>query len=48
MLLEMDIIKIQGVVTINQSSEAIFNSPDPPACVAIKIEELDFSTEFNG
>ena len=47
MLLGMDIIKIQGRVSINQSSEAIFNETDPPACVASWIEERDFSAKFN-
>ena len=47
MLLEMDIIKILGGVSINQSGEAIFNRTDLPACVVIRIEEPDFRTKFN-
>ena len=43
MLFGMDIMKILGGISIIQSSEAIFNWTDPPACIAIRIEELDFS-----
>ena len=47
MLLGMDIIKILGRVSINQSGEAIFNRTDPSAYTAIRIKEPDFSAEFN-
>ena len=47
MLLGMDVIKILGGVSIDQSGEAIFNRTDPPACIVISIEESDFNAEFN-
>ena len=36
-----------GGVHIDQSGDAIFSRREPCACAAIRIEEPDFSTEFN-
>ena len=47
MLIGMDIIKIFDRVCINHSGDAIFSRTEPCACVAIRIVEPDFSTEFN-
>ena len=47
MLLGMDIIRMLGGVRIDQSGDAIFSRTEPHACAAIRIEEPDFSAEFN-
>lgn len=47
MLIWMDSIKILGGVSINQSGEAIFSRTDPCVCIAMRIEEPDFSAEFD-
>ena len=47
MLIGMDIIKTLGGVRINQAGDAIFSRTEPRACAAIRIEEPDFSAEFD-
>ena len=47
MLIGMDIIRMLGGVRINQSGDAIFSRTELCACAVIRIEELDFSTEFD-
>ena len=47
MLLGKDIIRMLGGVHTDQSSNVIFSWTGPHACAAIRIEELDFSAEFN-
>ena len=47
MLLGMDIIRMLGGVRIAQSGNVIFSRTGPHACAAIRIEEADFSAEFN-
>ena len=47
MLIGMDIIKMLGGVSISQSSDAIFSRTELCACIVIRIEEPDFSAEFN-
>ena len=42
----MDIIRVLGGVRIDQSSDAIFSRTEPCAWAAIRIEEPDFSAEF--
>ena len=47
MLLGMDIIRMLSGVRIDQSGNVIFSRTGSHACAAIRIEELDFSAEFN-
>ena len=47
MLIGMDIIRMLGGVHIDQSGDDIFSRTEPHACTAIRIEEPDFSAEFN-
>ena len=47
MLIGMDIIRMLGGVHIDQSGDAIFSRTEPHACATIRIEEPDFSAEFN-
>ena len=47
MLLGMDIIRMLGGVRIDQPDNVIFSRTGPHVCVAIRIEESDFSAEFN-
>ena len=47
MQFSMDIIRMLGGVRIDQSSNVIFSRTGPHACAAIRIEEPDFSAEFN-
>ena len=47
MLLGMDIIRMLGGVRIDQSGNVIFSRTGPHAWGAIRIEEPDFSAEFN-
>ena len=47
MLLGMDIIRMLGGVRIDQSGNVIFSRTGPHICAAIRIEEPDFSAEFN-
>ena len=47
MLLGMDIIRLLGGVRIDQSGNVIFSRTGPHACAAIRMEEPDFSAEFN-
>ena len=47
MLLGMDIIRMLGGVRIDQSGNVFFSRTGSHACAMIRIEELDFSTEFN-
>ena len=47
MLISMNIIKMLGKVCINQSSDAIFSRTELCVSAAIRIEEPDFSAEFN-
>ena len=47
MLLGMDIIRMLGGVRIDQYGNVIFSRTGPHAYAAIRIEEPDFSAEFN-
>ena len=47
MLIGMDIINMLGGVRINQSGDAIFSKMEACACTVIRIEEPDFSAEFD-
>ena len=47
MLLGMDIIRMLGGVRIDQSGNVIFSRTGSHACAAVRIEEPDFSAEFN-
>ena len=47
MLIGMDIIRMLGGIYIDQSGDAIFSRTEPCASATIRIEELDFSAEFN-
>ena len=47
MQLGMDIIRMLGGVRIDQSGNVIFSRTGPHAGAAIRIEEPDFSAEFN-
>ena len=47
MLLGMDIIRMLGGVCIDQSGNVIFSRARLHACAMIRIEEPDFSAEFN-
>ena len=46
-LIKMDIIRMLGGVHINQSGNAPFTRMELYACTAIRIEELNFSADFN-
>ena len=46
-VIDMDIIRMLGGVCIDQSGDAIFSRIEPCACAVIRIEEPDFSAEFN-
>lgn len=46
-LLVMDDIKSLGEVCINQTSEVRFTTDDVPVCTTLKIDDPDFSIEFN-
>ena len=47
MLLGMDIIRMLGGVRIDQSGNVILSRTGPHACATIRIQEPEFSTEFN-
>lgn len=46
-LIGMDVIKMLGGISINKSGETIFSRMNSYICAAIKMEELDFSAEFD-
>ena len=47
MRIGMDMIRMLGGVHIDQSGDVIFSRTQQHACAAIRIEQLDFSAEFN-